>query len=74
MQIPVIIGVTIMVFLIMSLSPGDPAAMILGDSAAPEALEQVREELGLNDPLITRYVNYMKGAMKGDFGKSYIIN
>lgn len=72
MQIPVLIGVTFLVFFIMSLSPGDPAAMILGDSASPEALEEVREDLGLNDPLLKRYVNYMGNAIKGDFGKSYI--
>lgn len=72
MQIPVLIGVTFLVFFIMSLSPGDPAAMILGDSASPEALEEVRENLGLNDPLLTRYFNYMGDAIKGDFGKSYI--
>lgn len=71
-QIPVLIGITFLVFFIMSLSPGDPAAMILGDSADPAALEMIRQDLGLNDPLLTRYVRYIGNALKGDFGRSYI--
>ena len=51
MMIPVLLGVTFIVFFILNLSPGDPAAMILGDQASEEALEMKREELGLNDPL-----------------------
>ena len=49
MMIPVLLGVTFIVFFILNLSPGDPAAMILGDQASEEALEMKREELGLND-------------------------
>lgn len=71
-QIPVLIGITFLVFFIMSLSPGDPAAIILGDSADPVALEAIRKDLGLNDPLLTRYIRYIVNALKGDFGKSYI--
>ena len=55
MMIPVLLGVTFIVFFILNLSPGDPAAMILGDQASEEALEMKREELGLNDPLLVRY-------------------
>lgn len=69
--IPVIIGVTFIVFFIMNLAPGDPAAIILGDQATAEALAMKREELGLNDPLLVRYFNYMKNLLRGDMGTSY---
>ena len=59
MLIPVLLGVTFIVFFILNLSPGDPAAMILGDQASAEALEMKREELGLNDPLLLRYGRYI---------------
>ena len=54
MMIPVLLGVTFIVFFILNLSPGDPAAMILGDQASEEALEMKREELGLKDRKSTR--------------------
>lgn len=71
MLIPVLLGVTFIVFFIMALSPGDPAAMILGDQASAEALEMKREELGLNDPLLVRYGNYIVDMLHGDLGVSY---
>lgn len=71
MMIPVLIGVTFIVFFILALTPGDPAAMILGDQASAEALEMKREELGLNDPLLVRYFDYMGGLVQGDMGESY---
>lgn len=71
MMIPVLLGVTFIVFFILALTPGDPAAMILGDQASAEALEMKREELGLNDPIIVRYVDYMAGLVQGDLGESY---
>ena len=71
MLIPVILGVTFIVFFLLNLSPGDPAAMILGEQATAEALEMKREELGLNDPLLVRYFNYMKDLLRGDMGVSY---
>lgn len=71
MLIPVIIGVTFIVFFILNLAPGDPAAIILGDQATAEALAMKREELGLNDPILVRYFNYMLGVFQGDLGVSY---
>lgn len=71
MMIPVLLGVTFIVFFILNLSPGDPAAMILGDQASEEALEMKREELGLNDPLLIRYGRYVGGMLHGDLGTSY---
>jgi peptide/nickel transport system permease protein len=55
----------------MNLTPGDPAAIILGDQATAEALAQTREELGLNDPLVVRYLTYLKNMCRGDLGISY---
>jgi len=72
MMIPVLLGVTFIVFFIMNLTPGDPAAIILGDHATAETLAQTREELGLNDPLIIRYLNYLKNMCRGDLGVSYL--
>ena len=74
MLIPVIIGVSFLVFFIMSLSPGDPARTILGETAPIEAVEALREELGLNDPVLKRYVDYMGGLLHGDRGTSYKSN
>jgi peptide/nickel transport system permease protein len=71
MMIPVLLGVTFIVFFIMNLTPGDPAAIILGDQATAEALEQTRQELRLNDPLLMRYFSYLKNMCRGDLGISY---
>jgi peptide/nickel transport system permease protein len=69
--IPVLLGVTFIVFSIMSLTPGDPAQIILGESAPPEKIAQLREEMGLNDPFIVQYFRFVTNAVKGDFGESY---
>ena len=71
MLIPVIIGVSFLVFFIMSLAPGDTARTILGDNAPMEAIEALNEELGLNDPVLVRYVRYMGNLVQGDLGTSY---
>ncbi|MGH0054057.1 MAG: ABC transporter permease [Sphaerochaetaceae bacterium] len=71
MMIPVLLGVTFIVFFIMSLTPGDPAAIILGDQASAEALEMKRIELGLDKPLLVRYATYMGNLFQGDLGVSY---
>ncbi len=71
MLIPILIGVSFLVFTILYLSPGDPATLVLGEQATAEQIAQKREELGLNDPFVIQYVNYMKGYVVGDFGTSY---
>ncbi|MCH4889024.1 ABC transporter permease [Acidaminobacter sp. JC074] len=71
MMLPVMLGVTFVVFFIISLTPGDPATMILGEGATEEAVQELREEMGLNDPLIVQYFNYVKNLLRGDFGTSY---
>lgn len=69
--IPVLLGVTLIVFSIMELTPGDPVTLILGQEAPAEAQEQLREELGLNKPFWERYVMFVVNGVRGDFGKSY---
>ena len=71
MLIPVLLGVTFIVFFILSLSPGNPAAIILGESATEESLRALEIELGLDKPVVVRYINYMLGVFRGDFGESY---
>jgi len=68
---PVLLGVTFIVFSVMALTPGDPGRLILGDNATAEAIEQINHEIGFDKPFIVRYVDYLKGALSGDFGKSY---
>lgn len=69
--IPVLLGVILVVFFIMDLSPVNPAQLILGDGATEESIHQLEEELGLNDPFFVRYGNYVLGLLKGDMGLSY---
>ncbi len=71
-MIPVLLGVSLLVFVILSLAPGDPAVIIAGDYAEESILEQTREELGLNQPLLVQWFNYVKDIVtKGDFGVSW---
>ena len=72
MIIPVVIGITFIIFVVLSLSQGDPAVMILGAEADAQALEAKRIELGLNQPIIIQYLNYMGGVIRGDFGTSWL--
>jgi peptide/nickel transport system permease protein len=72
MMIPIMIGVTLFLFLLLSLTPGDPAKIALGSTATEEQLELFREQNGLNDPLIVQYVNYMLKAVTGDLGTSFL--
>lgn len=70
--IPVIAGVILIVFLIFSVAPGDPARVALGDEATTESLNEWREVRGLNDPIILQYGRYILGITRGDFGDSFI--
>lgn len=71
MLIPVLIGVSLIVFTLMQLSPGDPAMIILGAQAAPEDIAILREEMGLNDPLVVQFFRFLLGMFTLDFGTSY---
>ena len=68
--IPVLIVISLLVFLMMHMIPGDPVKNMLGMEASKEAIEAERERLGLNDPLPVQYFNFMKGVAAGDLGKS----
>ncbi|MCL2006661.1 MAG: ABC transporter permease [Treponema sp.] len=70
-MIPIIIGVSFVVHMLLSFSPGDPARMILGIQAEQEDVDALREALGLNDPVLVQYFSYMRGAVTGDLGVSY---
>ena len=69
--IPVLLCVTFLLYVALSLAPGDPARLILGLEATAEHVEQKREEMGLNDPIVTQYLRYLGKLLKGDMGKSY---
>ena len=71
MMIPVLLGVSLIVFTIISLSPGDPATVILGTDAPKEAIDALNHELGFDQPLPVRYLDYITSALQGDFGNSY---
>ncbi|MDT0116373.1 ABC transporter permease [Microbacterium sp. PRF11] len=69
LQLPLmILGITFLVFFVMSFSPVDPARNALGETASPEALEAYRNANGLNDPLFVRYVAFLLGLLRGDLG------
>lgn len=68
--IPLMLVISILVFLFIHMIPGDPARTMAGLDAEQSEVEAIREEYGLNDPLIVQYVNYMKGLFTGDLGRS----
>ncbi len=70
--VPILLGVTLLIFLIMEFTPGDPAIKILGIEASPEALAQLRVQLGLNNPLPVRFFDYIYNIVTQlDFGMSW---
>ncbi|MFN8232301.1 MAG: ABC transporter permease [Actinomycetota bacterium] len=71
LTVPLLFGIVLLVFLILEVTPGDPARQIVGLRASEEELQQVREELGLTDPLLTRYLRYAGDVARGDLGYSY---
>ena len=70
--IPVLLGMTFVVFLIIRAIPGDPAEAILGQQATEESVKLLREHLGLNQPWYIQYFDYLKGLFTGDLGESLI--
>ena len=69
-SIPVLVGVSLLVFFSMRLIPGDPAAIFAGDQASGEMIEQVRKDLGLDQPIWTQYAIFLRHAVTGDLGLS----
>ena len=72
--IPVVLGITIIVFLIISLIPGDPATAILGSYATPENVAKINKDLGLDKSLPERYLIWLGNIIQGDFGRSFSLN
>ena len=69
-MIPVFIVVTIIVFFMIRMIPGDPAAVMLGTKATPEALEAMREKMGLNEPILTQFLIFARNLLRLDLGDS----
>ncbi len=72
--IPVLLGLTVIVFAIMALIPGDPATAILGSYATPENVARLNRDLGLDKPLVQQYFIWLRNLLHGDFGRSYSLN
>ncbi len=70
LAIPTLLGVTFFVFLSLRLVPGDPAIALAGELATPELIQQVREDLGLDQPIPVQYANYVFRMVQGDMGQS----
>lgn len=70
MLIPVLLGISLVVLIIIDITPGDPARQLLGSQATQQQVDELREELGLNDPLPVRYVRFLRNVLRGDFGTS----
>ena len=68
--IPTLLGVSVIVFFMLRITPGDPAELLLGERATEEALHEIREHLGLNEPLHVQYGLFLKRLMKGDLGET----
>ena len=71
LAVPVLLGVATLVFSLIHLVPGDPAQAMLGDGAAPQDVDELRRSLGLDQPLITQYVSFLRNALTGDLGVSF---
>ncbi|MCU1680405.1 MAG: Peptide/nickel transport system permease protein [Amycolatopsis sp.] len=70
--IPVLLGISLIVFFLIRLIPGDPAATLLGSHATPQAVQELRAQLGLDQPLWTQYLTFLSHLFHGNFGYSYV--
>ena len=69
---PVLIGITLFIFLILALAPGDPVTMIMGSEVSMEEIAARRSEMGLDQNVFLRYIKYMTSVVQGDFGRSWL--
>ncbi|HMM42786.1 MAG TPA: ABC transporter permease, partial [Thermomicrobiales bacterium] len=69
-MVPVLILVSLIVFSLLHLTPGDPAISMLGEEASPEAVDALRNKLGLDEPLPVQYVRWLGAVLQGDLGRS----
>jgi ABC-type dipeptide/oligopeptide/nickel transport system permease component len=72
LTIPIVLGTSILVFLILHLTPGDPALIIAGPTAPPEVVDNIRRQLGLDQPVFVQYWRYLTQALRGDLGRSIL--
>jgi len=72
--IPVLIGVMLIIFLLLNVVPGDPVTLMMREHIKPALIERMREQMGLDDPVMVRFVTYLTKALRGDFGVSYKLN
>jgi ABC-type dipeptide/oligopeptide/nickel transport system permease component len=72
MLIPVLIGISVVIFSMLRLIPGDPATVMPGEHATPEQIEDFRERTGLDDPIYIQYLRYLQGVLRGDLGRSSV--
>lgn len=72
--VPIFIGLSLIVFLIMAMIPGNPAEALLGAWATPENIARISQDLGLNKPLYQQYLLWASNILHGDFGRSYVLN
>ncbi|HPU77352.1 MAG TPA: ABC transporter permease, partial [Thermosynergistes sp.] len=72
--VPVLIGVSILIFVMLNIIPGDPVTVMMKERISPDVVEKVKAQMGLDDPLIVRYFRFIGGALRGDFGMSYKLN
>jgi ABC-type dipeptide/oligopeptide/nickel transport system permease component len=72
--IPVLLGISFLVFMLMHIAPGDPVSLLLGDDVTPADIERTRRELGLDKPLLVQYWDFLTHAVRGDFGRSLKFN
>jgi peptide/nickel transport system permease protein len=68
--LPVLLGISVICFALLQMIPGDPARIILGSRASPEAVAAMRDRLGLDQPALQQYLTYMSKVIRGDFGES----
>ena len=68
----ILLGITFVTFVLLYLVPADPARQIAGRSATAETVQNIRDQLGLNDPLVAQYWRYLTGLAQGDMGRSYL--
>ena len=66
--LPVLVGVSVVVFLILRLIPGDPAIVLLGERATPQSVQRLRDQLGLNQPWPVQYGRFVRGVLRGTWG------
>ena len=73
-SIPVLIGITMILFVMLNVIPGDPVALMMKEHISPDVVTRVRAQMHLDDPAIIRYFRFITGAIQGDFGVSYKLN